>query len=92
MSEQHSSAAWQLQPLWSLDLCPVLLQVGISVLQPKHQTSAEENRTESVQQTKQHRNSPEVPDLSRQAPGYTINHKAGWLVGWHGKLGSTDTS
>ena len=48
MSEQHSSAVWQLQPLWSLDLCPVLLQVVISVLQPKHQTSAVENRTERV--------------------------------------------
>ena len=37
----------------SLDLCPVLLQVGSSVLQPKHQTSAVENRTECEQQTKQ---------------------------------------
>lgn len=83
MSEQHSCAVWQLHPFWSLDLCPALLQVGSSVLQPKHQTSAVENRTESVC-SKQ--NSPgttqrsQTSDISLQAPGYIINHTAGWLA------------
>lgn len=83
MSEEHSCAAGQLQPLWSLDLCPALLQVGSSVLQPKHQTSAVENRTESVC-SKQ--NSPgttqrsQTSDISLQAPGHVINHTAGWLA------------